>query len=48
MGWYYGSLPIMIYPFSEEVPMPPSGFFLLTDLTNLLLTDGTPLLTEGA
>jgi len=49
MGWYYGSLPIMMYPIvGDEVPVPPSGFFLLTDLTNLLLTNNTPLETAGA
>ncbi len=47
MGWYYGSIPLFVYPFSDEVPPPPTGFFLLTDLTNFLLSDNTPLETAG-
>ncbi len=49
MGYYYGSVPIMIYPLNaDEVPVPPFGFFLLTDHTNFLLTNNTPLETAGA
>lgn len=32
---------------AEEVPPPPTGFLLLTDITNFLLTDMTPLETAG-
>jgi len=48
MGWYFGSIPIIIYPFSGEVPPPPTGFLLITDLSNFLLSDNTPLETAGA
>lgn len=49
MGYYYGSIPIMVYPLNaDEVPPPGTGFFLLTDLTNFLLTNNTPLETAGA
>lgn len=45
----FGSIPIMYYPIAaEEVPFPPSGFLLITDGSNLLMTDGDPLLTAGA
>ena len=47
--WSLGSVAILYYPLSgEEVPIPPSGFLLLTDHTNLLMTDNDPLLTAGA
>ena len=49
MSWVFGSIPILMYPIgADEVPPPGTGFFLLTDLTNLLLTDNTPLETAGA
>jgi hypothetical protein len=45
----FGSVPILYYPLSaEEVPFPPTGFLLITDGSNLLLTDNTPLETAGA
>lgn len=47
MGWYFGSVLIVAYS-SGSVPPPPFGFFLLTDFSNFLLTDMTPLLTAGA
>lgn len=49
MSHYIGSIPIMYYALAgEEVPFPPSGFLLITDGSNLLMTDNTPLLTAGA
>jgi hypothetical protein len=46
--WVYGSIPILYYPLSaDEVPAPGTGFLLLTDLTNVLMTDNTPLETAG-
>lgn len=49
MSYYLGSIPILMYPINaDEVPPPPHGFFLLTDFTDFLLTDGTPLETAGA
>lgn len=45
----FGSIPIMYYPLaSDEVPFPGTGFLLITDGSNLLLTDNTPLVTAGA
>lgn len=47
--WAYGSIAILYYPLAaDEVPQPPLGFLLITDGTNLLLTDNTPLETAGA
>lgn len=47
--WVFGSIPILMYPIgADEVPTPPTGFLLLTDMTNVLLTDNTPLETAGA
>ena len=47
--YYLGSIPIMYYPLAaEEVPVPPTGFLLITDGSDLLLTDNTPLETAGA
>lgn len=47
--YFFGSIPIMYYPLSaEEVPFPPSGFLLITDGSDLLISDNTPLLTAGA
>lgn len=47
--WSYGSIAILYYPLSaEEVPHPPSGFLLITDGSDLLLSDNTPLETAGA
>jgi len=46
--WNYGGVAILYYPLGAgEVPPPGTGFFLITDLTNLLLTDNTPLETAG-
>lgn len=46
--WAYGSIAILYYPLAaDEVPPPLTGFLLLTDGTNLLLTDNTPLETAG-
>jgi len=45
----FGSIPIMYYPLAaDEVPHPPSGFLLITDGSDLLMTDNTPLETAGA
>ncbi len=47
--WIYGGIAILFYPIgADEVPVPPTGFLLLTDNSNLLLTDNTPLETAGA
>lgn len=49
MSYYLGSVPILYYPLAaEEVPPPPTGFLLITDLSNLLMTDFDPLQTAGA
>jgi hypothetical protein len=49
MSYFLGSIPIMYYPIAaEEVPFPPHGFLLITDGSDLLMTDNTPLLTAGA
>lgn len=49
MTWVIGSIPILMYPIgADDVPHPPTGFFLLTDHTNFLLTNNTPLETAGA
>jgi len=46
--WAYGSVAILYYPLSaSDVPAPSTGFLLITDLTNLLITDNTPLETAG-
>jgi hypothetical protein len=48
MGWYYGSIPIMMYPANaEEGPPPGIGFLLITDFSDFLLTDMTPMETAG-
>lgn len=47
--WAYGGVAILFYPLgAEEVPVPPTGFFLITDLSNFLLSDNTPMETAGA
>ncbi len=47
--WAYGSIAILYYPLgADEVPTPPTGFLLITDGSNLLMTDNTPLETAGA
>ena len=49
MNYVLGSVAILFYPIgAEEVPAPPSGFLLITDGTNLLMSDNDPLLTAGA
>ena len=46
--WAYGSIAILYYPLgADEVPHPGTGFFLITDGSDLLLTDNTPLETAG-
>lgn len=45
----FGSIAILFYPIgAEEVPFPPSGFLLITDGSNLLMSDFDPLMTAGA
>lgn len=47
--YWFGSVPIMYYPLAaDEVPTPPTGFLLITDSSELLLTDNTPLETAGS
>lgn len=47
--YFLGSIPIMYYPLgADEVPVPPSGFLLITDGSNFLLSDNTPMETAGA
>jgi hypothetical protein len=47
--WVLGSIPVLMYPIgADDVPHPPSGFLLITDLSNFLLTDNTPLETAGS
>lgn len=46
--WGYGGVPILFYPIGGGTITPPGpGFLLLTDGTNLLQTDNTPLLLAG-
>lgn len=46
--WGYGGIAILYYPLgAEEVPHPGTGFLLITDGSNLLMTDNTPLETAG-
>jgi len=46
--WAYGSIAILYYPLAaDEVPPPPTGFLLITDGSDLLMTDNTPLETAG-
>jgi hypothetical protein len=48
MSWFIGSIPITMYPLmGEEGPPPGLGFLLITDNTNFLMSDGTPLETAG-
>ncbi len=48
MSYYFGSIPIMFYPAGGEgVPVPPAQFLLITDGTNFLMTDTTPLKLAG-
>ena len=45
----FGSIPIMYYPLAaDDVPHPPTGFLLITDGSNFLLSDMTELETAGA
>lgn len=47
--YVFGSIPIMYYPLgADEVPHPPTGFLLITDGSDLLLSDNTPLETAGS
>jgi len=47
--WTYGSIAILYYPFAaDDVPPPPTGFLLITDGSDLLMSDNTPLETAGA
>lgn len=48
MGWYFGTIPTIIYPFAGEIPPPGIGFLLITDLSDFLLSDNTPMETAGA
>lgn len=44
MGFHWGSVPLILYPSSGGPQIPPGiEFFLLTDLTFFLLTDGTQM-----
>ncbi len=46
--YVYGGIAILFYPLgADEVPHPGNGFLLITDGSNLLMTDNTPLLTAG-
>jgi len=46
--WAYGSIAILYYPLAaDDVPPPGTGFLLITDGSDLLLTDNTPLETAG-
>lgn len=46
--WVFGGMAILYYPLgASETPPPPTGFLLITDGSNLLETDNTPLLTAG-
>jgi len=47
--WAYGSIAILYYPIAaDEIPAPGTGFFLITDGSDLLLSDNTPMETAGA
>ena len=46
--YVYGGVAILFYPLgADDVPVPGTGFLLITDGSNLLMTDNTPLLTAG-
>lgn len=46
--YFFGGMAILYYPLSaEEVPAPGTGFLLITDGSNLLMTDNDPLETAG-
>jgi hypothetical protein len=47
--WAYGSIAILYYPLAaDEIPPPATGFLLITDGSNFLLSDNTPMETAGA
>ncbi len=47
--WIFGSFAILFYPIgADDIPPPLTGFLLITDGSNLLQTDTTPLETAGA
>lgn len=47
--WAYGSIAILYYPIAaDEVPTPPTGFFLITDGSDFLLSDNTPMELAGS
>jgi hypothetical protein len=46
--WVFGSIAILYYPLAaDEVPHPPHGFLLITDGSDFLLSDSTPMETAG-
>ncbi len=46
--WAYGSIAILYYSGAgREVPPPPTEFLLITDGSDFLLTDNTPMETAG-
>jgi hypothetical protein len=46
--WAYGSIAILYYPLgADEVPHPPLGFLLITNGSDFLLSDNTPMETAG-
>ncbi len=47
MGWYVGSIPIIMYPLMGEEVNPGLGFLLITDGSDFLLSDNTPLRLAG-
>lgn len=48
MSYYLGSIPILCYPLKAIITPPPLiGFLLITDTSDFLLTDNTPMETAG-
>jgi hypothetical protein len=46
--WPWGSIAILYYAIAvTEIPPPGTGFFLITDGSDLLLSDNTPMETAG-
>ncbi len=46
--WVYGGIAILFYPIgADEIPSPGTGFLLITDGSDFLLTDNTPMETAG-
>ncbi len=48
MNYVLGSIPLLMYlPDITVIPPPGEGFLLITDGSDFLLTDNTPMETAG-